>query len=108
MVLAGAWFSVATLMAVPPDCAMAQSPAAKSGAAPKVTPEEELQQSIDAAGGDRAALVRNLESYLKKYPQSSARPQIYRALVEADLQLQDNVHASEYADKRHRPIDQER
>jgi thiol-disulfide isomerase/thioredoxin len=87
------------LLAVPPDCAMAQSRAARSASAPKVTPEEELRQTIDAAGGDRAALVRNLESYLKKYPQSSARPQIYRALVEADLQLQDNIHASEYAER---------
>jgi thiol-disulfide isomerase/thioredoxin len=84
---------------MPADCALAQAPAARSGAASKVTPEEELQQTIDTAGGDRAALVRNLESYLNKYPQSSARPQIYRALVEADLQLQDNVHASEYAER---------
>jgi thiol-disulfide isomerase/thioredoxin len=99
LVLAGALFSIAALIAGPAAGARPQSPAAKSSAALKVTPEEELQQSIDAAGGDRAALVRNLESYLKKYPQSSARPQIYRALVEADLQLQDNVHASEYAER---------
>jgi thiol-disulfide isomerase/thioredoxin len=101
IVLGGALFTAATLIAGSPASAIPQSPAApaKSSAAPKVTPEEELQQTIDAAGGDRAALVRNLESYLKKYPLSSARPQIYRALVEADLQLQDDVHASEYAER---------
>jgi thiol-disulfide isomerase/thioredoxin len=71
----------------------------KSAAIPKASPEEELQQTIEAAGSDRAALVRNLEAYLRKYPQSPARPQIYRALVEADLQLQDNIHASEYAER---------
>jgi thiol-disulfide isomerase/thioredoxin len=64
-----------------------------------LTPDEELQQSINSAGSDRAALVRNLESFLKKYPESSQRPQIYRALVEADLQLQDNARATEYAER---------
>ena len=98
-VLAAALFTVATLIVVSPSRAVPQSPTTKSSAAPKISPEEELQKTIDAAGSDRAALVRNLESYLKKYPQSSSRPQIYRALVEADLQLQDNVHASEYAER---------
>jgi thiol-disulfide isomerase/thioredoxin len=97
--LAAALFTVATLVVVPPSGADPQSPTAKSNAAPKISPEEELRKTIDAAGSDRAALVRNLENYLKKYPQSSSRPQIYRALVEADLQLQDNVHASEYAER---------
>jgi thiol-disulfide isomerase/thioredoxin len=91
--------AIAALFAVPLAGATPQSATAKPGAASKATPQEELQQTIDAAGADRAALVRNLESYLKKYPQSAARPQIYRALVEADLQLQDNVHASEYAER---------
>src|SRR5271154_6926043 len=80
----------------PPSSA---APSAKSAAPPKQNPEEELQQTIETAGGDRAALVRNLEAFLKKYPESQARPQIYRALVEADLQLQDNVHATEYAER---------
>jgi len=76
-----------------------KSAASKSSAAPKLTPEEELQQAIESAGGDRAALVRNLESYLQKYPQTPSRPQIYRALVEADLQLQDNARATQYAER---------
>jgi thiol-disulfide isomerase/thioredoxin len=68
--------------------------------APKPTPdEEELPRVIESAGSDRAALVRNLEAFLKKYPESVMRPQIYRALVEADLQLQDSVHATEYAER---------
>jgi thiol-disulfide isomerase/thioredoxin len=71
----------------------------KTATPPKQNPDEELQQSIESAGSDRAALVRNLEAFLKKYPESQARPQIYRALVEADLQLQDNAHATEYAER---------
>ena len=63
------------------------------------TPEEELQQAIGAAGNDRALLVRNLEAFLKKYPEAQNRAQIYRALVEASLQLQDNARAADYAER---------
>ncbi|HKT48480.1 MAG TPA: redoxin family protein [Candidatus Acidoferrales bacterium] len=62
-------------------------------------PEEELQQAVNAAGGDRAALVRNLEDYLKRYPGSPQRPRIYRALVEASLQLRDRTRAADYAER---------
>lgn len=60
---------------------------------------EELQQAIDTAGNDRAALVRNLEAFLKVYPESRQRPQIYRALVEASMQLRDSARAAEYAER---------
>jgi thiol-disulfide isomerase/thioredoxin len=36
---------------------------------------------------------------LKEYPDSRQRPQIYRALVEASLQLRDNARASSYAER---------
>ena len=48
------------------------------------TPDEELQQAIDNAGNDRAALVRNLEAFLQKYPEAPQRTRIYRALVESN------------------------
>ena len=60
---------------------------------------EELQQAISSAANDRAALVRNLEAYLVKYPDSPQRPQIYRALVEANLQLRDTPQAAGYAER---------
>ena len=63
------------------------------------SPSEELQQAINTAGNDRAALVRNLEAYLLKYPESPQRPQIYRALVEASLQLRDVARAADYAER---------
>ena len=81
------------------DTAPEEATTSKSAAHAKQSPEQELQQSIETAGSDRAALVRNLEAYLKKYPESPSRIQIYRALVEADLQLQDNAHATEYAER---------
>jgi thiol-disulfide isomerase/thioredoxin len=63
------------------------------------SPEEELQLAIGNAGNDRAALVRNLEAFLANHPDSSQRPQIYRALVEASMQLRDTARATEYAER---------
>lgn len=63
------------------------------------SPADELQQAIADAGNDRAALVRNLEAFLKKYPDSPQRPQIYRALVEASLQIRDSTRAASYAER---------
>jgi thiol-disulfide isomerase/thioredoxin len=76
-------------------------PAPEKNSAPaKVPPStEELQQAINSAGSDRAALARNLEAFLVKYPDSPQRPQIYRALVEANLQLRDTARAAEYAER---------
>lgn len=64
-----------------------------------LTENEELQQAIERSGNDRAALVQNLEAFLKEFPDSSQRPRIYRALVEADMQLRDSAHAADYAER---------
>ncbi len=83
-----------------------QNPSPPKVAAPKPaasakhpSPDEELQQAINNSGSDRAALVRNLETFLKEYPESQQRPQIYRALVEASLQLRDQARAASYAER---------
>jgi len=78
-----------------------QKPAPEKSSPPAKTPTaaDELQQAIASAGNDRAALVRNLEAYLVKYPDSPQRPQIYRALVEANLQLRDTARAADYAER---------
>src|SRR5258707_5332547 len=73
-----------------------QSP---KSSAKQTSPEEQLQQAINTSGNDRAALVRNLEAFLKEYPDSRQRPQIYRALVEASMQLRDNARAAGYAER---------
>ncbi len=59
----------------------------------------DLQKAIDTASNDRAALVKNLEAFLKKYPESTQRPQIYRALVESSLQLRDFPRALDYSER---------
>ncbi|MGC1417095.1 MAG: thioredoxin domain-containing protein [Candidatus Acidiferrum sp.] len=75
------------------------APSKKSSDAPAPSEAEDLQQAIDNSGNDRAALVRNLENFLQKYPESQQRPQIYRALVEASLQLRDSARATDYAER---------
>jgi thiol-disulfide isomerase/thioredoxin len=91
-----------------PSWAQAAAPngQASKGTVPKAaqpakqpSPEEELQLALSDAGNDRVSLVRNLEEYLKKYPGSQQRLQIYRALVEASLQLRDNARAADYAER---------
>jgi thiol-disulfide isomerase/thioredoxin len=62
-------------------------------------PEAELKATIEAAGNDRAAFVRNLEAYLKRYPNSARKVDIYRALVEAELQLREPAKALESAER---------
>jgi len=61
-------------------------------------PEAELQMAIESAGTDRAAFVRNLEDYLKRFPNSPRDAAIYRALVEAELQLHESEKALQYAE----------
>ncbi len=82
----------------------AQKPASPSlskqpAAIKQPTPEEELQLAVSTAGNDRAMLVRNLEAFLNKHPETENRTQIYRALVEASLQLRDDARASDYAER---------
>ncbi len=93
----------------PPPPAKPISPAQKQKAPPvtesadkpataQTDPEAELQKAIDSAGNDRAAFVKNLEAYLKQYPNSPRRAAIYRALVEAELALRDQAKALQYAE----------
>src|SRR5438552_13660442 len=85
------------LLAQTPPISKKSAPA--QSASKQLSPSDELQQTLESAGNDRAALVRNLENYLQKYPQAPERPQIFRALVEACLQLRDTLKAASYAER---------
>src|SRR5215469_11962529 len=83
-----------------PSAPSAKPLSAKEAAARELALEQQdLQKAIELAGNDRAAMVRNLQEFLKKYPESSQRPQIYRALVESSLQLRDFATATEYSER---------
>jgi len=75
--------------------------AGATGRSPQVNAveQQELRKAIEDAANDRGALLRNLEAFLKKYPESSQRPQIYRAIVEASLQLRDFQRALDYSER---------
>jgi len=84
-----------------PAAPVAKPTGPKAGATPSaaVMEQRDLQTAIERAGNDRATLMRNLLDYLKKYPESTQRPQIYRAIVESSMQLRDFATASEYAER---------
>ena len=71
------------------------APAESQDASPN--PDAELQATVQQASNDRAALIRNLEAYLVKYPDSPRRAAIYRALLESEMQIQNQTRALEYA-----------
>ena len=85
----------------PPAAQAAPKP--KSDVAPPappdapLNPDAELQATVQQAGNDRAALIRNLEAYLIKYPDSPRRAAVYRALLESEMNVQNQKRALEYA-----------
>lgn len=117
-VFAATTFVVAICIGAPAHAGRQQSPPAKippaapakpdstpsgSGSAqapaPAVDPEAELKATIEDAGNDRAAFVRNLEAYLKRFPDSPRKAEIYRALIDANLQLREPAKALDAAER---------
>ena len=74
-------------------CALASS--ALAG----ITARAQENQGTASAASNTSALVRNLEGFLKKYPDYPNRTGIYRALVEANLQLKNDTRAADYAER---------
>jgi thiol-disulfide isomerase/thioredoxin len=83
------------LQPAPPAAAAPQDKRAQA----QDTERQDLQKAIDGAANDRAALVKNLEAFLQKYPESQQRPKIYRALVESSMQLRDFTRAMDYSER---------
>ncbi|MFZ0431495.1 MAG: TlpA disulfide reductase family protein [Candidatus Acidiferrales bacterium] len=83
--------------ATPPQAPPASPAPARKKQSPD--PEAELQRAVASAGNDRVALVRNLKSYLEKFPDAPRRGDVYRALVESCQQLADRDCALEYSER---------
>lgn len=75
------------------------APQADESQPPAPDPDGELQLAVQQAGNDSAALVRNLEAYLVKYPDSPRRLAIYRALAQSEMQAHESKIALDYAEK---------
>lgn len=63
------------------------------------TADAELQKAVTSAGNDRAALVRNLQDYLLRFPDSPRTVNVYRALVIACQEIHDDACLLDYADR---------
>ena len=83
----------------PPSEKNSKQSAKEQAQAKEQNEQQDLQKAIENAGNDRAALVRNLEAFLKNYPQSQQRSQIYRAIVESSLKVDDYARATDYAER---------
>jgi thiol-disulfide isomerase/thioredoxin len=98
--------TIATLGQKPaPDSPPPQNaaPQSKDSAAPiskfDADPEVQLQKALAGAGNDRAALVRNLKDYLRRFPDAPRKAAVYRALVESCQQIRDDACALDYAEQ---------
>lgn len=99
LLLLGALLSPLRAAQRPASQASNASSTKDQSSAKPLSPEEELQRALSDSGSDRVSLVRNLEGFLKKYPDYPNRTSIYRALVEASLQLKDSVRAADYSER---------
>ena len=83
-----------------PPAATPQSKAsAETNARSDAEAENELEKALANAGNDRAALVRNLQKYLQRFPDSPRRAAVYRALVESCEQLRETTCALDYSER---------
>jgi thiol-disulfide isomerase/thioredoxin len=83
----------------PPPAAPQSKTSADAIAKSDAEAENELQKALANAGNDRAALVRNLENYLQRFPDSPRRAGVFRALVESCEQLRDTACALDFAER---------
>lgn len=101
VIFAAAIFFSAPAFAIQQQVPPAKAPpaAATQNTPPQLDPEAELKATIDDAGNDRAAFVHNLEEYLKRFPNTQRKAEIYRALIDANLQLRESAKALDAAER---------
>lgn len=84
----------------PPSTTKSNAPDAAAGQAEAPTDEDmELQIAVRQAGQDSDVLVKSLESFLARHPDSPRRVAVYRVLVESEMNLHNSDAALDYAEK---------
>src|ERR1700690_2401748 len=78
----------------PPTAASAQSAASTDH-----DPEKELEKAISDANADYAKVVRNLQDYLKRFPDAPRKAAVYRALVQSCQQIRNDACVLDYTQK---------
>ncbi|MGH9745652.1 MAG: redoxin family protein [Candidatus Acidiferrales bacterium] len=92
-------FSAAARAQIPSSTTHSSRPASDAVSKKDAEAEAELQKALNSAGNDRAALVRNLRDYLRRFPEPPRKAAIDRALVEACQQLRDDECALDYSEQ---------
>ncbi len=75
--------------------------AQQSATAPEMSEAEQdsLRQALGEAGASPVDFIRALESHLAKFPQSSRRPELERALVKSAIEIKDNGRIIRWGEK---------
>jgi thiol-disulfide isomerase/thioredoxin len=81
-----------------PNASDAPKDAAQAKDSPKDS-DDDLRRAIESSGGNEMRIVANLESYLKKYPNSARREEIESELYKLCIKLRDRNRAIIYAEK---------
>ncbi|HEX5430675.1 MAG TPA: TlpA disulfide reductase family protein [Bryobacteraceae bacterium] len=81
--------------------ALAQQPpaAAPSPKTPSGAEQKDLMQAVSEASNSTVDLVRVLESYLKKYPETVQRPEIELAIAKASIENRDDARIVQYGER---------
>jgi thiol-disulfide isomerase/thioredoxin len=89
-----------TTQTSPPENASAPGPAATNPqASASANPENELEKAINDANNDYAKVVRNLQEYLKRFPNPPRKAAVYHALVQSCQQIRDDACVLDYSEK---------
>src|SRR6476659_1149059 len=71
----------------------------KSTDATALDNDEDLRRAVESSAGSQTEFIKNLESYLQKYPQSARRGEIERELYKMALELRDRNRSISYAER---------
>jgi thiol-disulfide isomerase/thioredoxin len=77
----------------------AQTPAPAPSVAPSDAEQQDLMKAVTEAANSTVDMVRVLEAYLKKYPESVQRHEIERTLAKAAVDTHDDARIVEYGQK---------
>lgn len=72
---------------------------AQGAEAARNTEEDDLRNTIESSRGSTQHLVENLETYLKKYPNSARRDEIEREIYKLAVELRDRTRVISYGEK---------
>jgi thiol-disulfide isomerase/thioredoxin len=96
------FLSLLCALCAAPGWRAAQGPAAPAGA-PPATPlssgaqeSEALQEAVRSSADNPQALIKNLEEFLRRFPQSARREQVLEAIYESARRGNDSQTAIEY------------